>query len=68
MLNTVLGFLIAQGSDPVIIRIADPPEEPIGIADVLIRALGFVGLLAVLGVLTALVVGGFLFWRRSRAD
>ena len=68
MLKNLLALLIAQGSDPVIIRITDPPEEPIGIADVLIRALGFVGVLAVLGVLTALAVGGFLFWRRSRAD
>jgi hypothetical protein len=48
----VLPFLLAQGSDPVIVRIQDPPNEAAGIADVLIRAFGFVGVLAVLGVLT----------------
>ena len=65
---TAVFVLAAQNPDPVIIQIADPPSDSIGIADVLIRALGFVGLLAVLGVLTALALGGFLFWRRSRAD
>jgi hypothetical protein len=65
---TAVSFLAAQNSDPVIVKIADPPAESIGIADVLIRALGFVGLLAVVGVLSALAVGGFLYWRRSRAD
>lgn len=60
--------LTSQNSDPVIVRIQDPPSEIAGVADVLIRALGFVGFLAVLAVLTALMVGGFIFWRRSRAD
>jgi hypothetical protein len=52
-------------SPPIIARIVEE-GDPTGIADVLLGALGLTGGLALLAVLTGLVVGGLLYWLRSR--
>ena len=61
-------FAFGQQSDPVIVKLYETPHDPTGLADVLLRALGFSGLLMLLAIATAALVGGFLYWRRSRAD
>jgi hypothetical protein len=61
--------LIGQKSnEPVIVKIYETPYDPTGLADVLLRAIGFTGLLMVLAVLTAALFAGLLFWRRSRVN
>jgi hypothetical protein len=60
--------LSGQQSDPVIIKLYETPHDPTGLADVLLRALGFTGLLILFAIVTAAAVGGLLYWRRSRTD
>jgi hypothetical protein len=65
---TFSGPAYGQQSNPVIVRLYETPHDPTGLADVLLRALGFTGLLILLAIVTAAAVGGFLYWRRSRTE
>ena len=52
---------------PIIVKIVEPPGDPLGIGGVLIGALGLAGAVTVIAVLVGLVMGGVLFfirWRR----
>ena len=55
---------------PVIVRIYSPPTDSNGLQDlknVLLGSLGLTGTLLLVGLVLGLVVGGVLFWSRSRA-
>ena len=52
-------------TDGVIVRLIEPPDTRI--ADTLINALGLAGALLLGAVLFGLIVGGVVFWFRSRA-
>jgi hypothetical protein len=61
----VINLLAAmQSGDPVIVRIVQPKEP--GVAEVLIGALGITGVLVVGALVIGIVIGGALFWLRSR--
>jgi len=54
---------------PVIVRLYSPPTDSNGLQDlknVLLGSLGLTGALLLVGVILGAVVGGVLFWRRSR--
>ena len=54
---------------PVIVRIYSPPTDASGLQDlknVLLGSLGLTGTLLLVGLVLGLVVGGVLFWIRSR--
>ena len=53
--------------DPIIVKIIEPPSELAGLADVLIGSFGLVGALTILALMTGIVVGGIIFWWRSRS-
>ena len=55
-----------QQQSPVIVKIVEPKGDPTGLSDVLIGALGLSGVLFLIAVLAALVLGALLFWLRSR--
>jgi len=52
---------------PYFVKIVEPEGDPTGLADVLIGALGLTGVLVLLAVIAAVVLGGLLFWIRSRS-
>jgi hypothetical protein len=57
----------AQPSSPVIVKIIQPPHDPTGgLGDVLMGALGVSGVITVVAVLCGIVLGGLMFWIRSR--
>jgi hypothetical protein len=58
---------VGQPSDPVIVKLYETPHDPTGLADVLLRALGFTGILILVAVAIAAAFGGLLYWRRSRS-
>jgi hypothetical protein len=51
---------------PIIVKIIEPDNDPIGLADVVIGALGLSGALAVCAILLGVVLAGVLFLIRSR--
>jgi hypothetical protein len=54
--------------EPIIVRIIEPPDDPIGdIGNVLMSALGISGVITVAALLVGVLVGGLLFWMRSRS-
>jgi len=57
-----------QADEPVIVKIYETPYDPTGLADVLLAALGFTGVLIVLAVVAAAAFAGILYWVRSRAE
>jgi hypothetical protein len=61
-------FISAQPKDPppIIVKLIEPNNDPIGLADVVIGALGLSGALAVCAILLGVVVAGVLFLVRSR--
>ena len=63
-----LSTFIQAPEGPVIIKLYETPHDPTGLADVLLTALGFTGVLMVIAVLAAAAFAGVLYWRRSRAE
>ena len=58
----------AQPSGPIIVKIVEEPSSaPTGLADVLIKTLGLIGVLVVIAVLVGIVTAGLMFWLRSRS-
>lgn len=53
-------------SEPIIVRIIDPPSDIQGLGDVLLGALGITGAIVVAAVLFGLLTAGVMFWIRSR--
>jgi hypothetical protein len=54
--------------EPIIVRIIEPPDDPIGdIRNVLVSALGISGVITVAALLMGVIVGGLMFWLRSRS-
>ena len=51
---------------PIIVKIIEPDDDPIGLADVLLGALGLTGAIAVAALLLGVLLAGVLFWVRSR--
>ena len=51
---------------PIIVKLIEPNNDPIGLADVVIGALGLSGALAVCAILLGVVLAGVLFFVRSR--
>jgi hypothetical protein len=60
-------FVQTQPPTPIIVDIVETDTEISGLADVLIGALGFTGLLMLGAILAAGIFAGVLFWVRSRA-
>jgi hypothetical protein len=53
-----------QSFPPVIIELAEPVTEEISVSDVLVGALNFSGVIALVAVLLALLLAGALIWLR----
>jgi hypothetical protein len=53
-------------SPPIIVKLIEPNNDPIGLADVVIGALGLSGALAVCAILLGVLLAGVLFFVRSR--
>jgi len=56
-----------QQSNPVIVKIVEPPHDPTGISDVIIGAIGLTGFIVLLALLLGLMFGGILYWFRRRS-
>jgi hypothetical protein len=66
--GAVLRIQGPPSSDPIIVRIIDPPSDIAGLADVLVGALGLTGVISVAALLFGVVLAGCLLWLRSRSD
>jgi hypothetical protein len=55
---------VLQASPPIIVKLVEPHQT--NVADVLIGALGVTGVLVVIAGLAGIVVGGLMYWLRSR--
>ena len=51
---------------PIIVKLIEPNTDPLGLADVVIGALGLSGALALCAILLGVVLAGVLFLVRSR--
>jgi hypothetical protein len=51
---------------PIIVKIVQPDDDPIGLANVVIGALGLSGAMAVAAILLGVLLAGVLFFVRSR--
>ena len=51
---------------PIIVKLLEPTGDPLGIADLIISALGLTGALLLLAVLLGALMAGVLFLVRSR--
>jgi len=51
---------------PIIVKIVEPDNDPIGLANVVIGALGLSGALALCAILLGVLLAGLLFLVRSR--
>jgi len=58
-------MLAAAAQSPIIVRIVETPEP--GLGEIMVRALGLSGLLAVGAVLVGILVAAVMFWARSRS-
>ena len=56
--------IFLQQSSPIIFKIVEPKSD--SLYDVLYGALGLTGVLALASVVAAVLLGGVLFWLRSR--
>ena len=55
-----------QQSEPVIVKIIEPPKDPTGLADVLVGVLGLSTVLGIAAISIGIALGGLIFWVRSR--
>jgi hypothetical protein len=55
-----------QQSEPVIVKIIEPPKDPTGLADVLIGVLGLSTVLGLAAISIGVAIGALIFWLRSR--
>jgi len=54
-----------QPSSPIIVKLVDPPKDPIGLAGVLIGALGLTGVITLIAVLLGVLMAALMFWMRT---
>ncbi len=59
---------LTPGDKPIVVKLLEPPGDPTlnGLRDVLIGSIGLTGAILLIAVVSGLVVGGLLFWLRSR--
>jgi hypothetical protein len=61
-------LVVFQPDDPIVIKIIEPPENPMeGLRDVLLSALGITGVLLLGAVVLGLLLGSLMFWLRRRS-
>jgi hypothetical protein len=56
---------VVQTSNPIIVRIIPPKEE--NLYDVMTSALGVTGVMVLIALIAAVILGAALFWVRSRS-
>ena len=68
LLNSAQRLASAQKATPppIIVKLVEPNNDPIGLADVVIGALGLSGAMAVCAILLGVLLAGVLFFIRSR--
>ncbi len=55
-----------QSSQPIIVKLVEPPKDPTGLAGVLIGALGLTGAITLIAIVFGAVTAVIIFWVRSR--
>jgi hypothetical protein len=65
MTSSLHDFMTAQKS-PIIVRIIEPPHNEL--RDVLLGALGVTGAIVLVALVLGVLVGGLMFWMRSRSQ
>jgi len=60
--------VVFQPDDPIVIKIIEPPENPMeSLGDVLLSALGITGVLVLGAVVLGLLLGSLMVWLRRRS-
>jgi hypothetical protein len=65
-LELIAELLTLQSSQPIIVKLVEPPKDPIGLAGVLIGALGLTGAITLAAIVFGAVTAAIIFWVRSR--
>ena len=66
-LVSLLTSAAQQPGSPIIVKLIEPPHSELsGLADVLIGSIGLTGALTLMALVLGIVVGGILFFIRSR--
>jgi hypothetical protein len=61
-------LVVFQPDDPIVIKIIEPPENPMeSLGNVLLSALGITGVLVLGAVVLGLLLGSLMFWLRRRS-
>jgi hypothetical protein len=63
---TFLALARQEAESPMIVKIVEPAGDPLGLAEVLVGALGLSGALGLLSVVAGILVAGALFLLRRR--
>ena len=62
-------WIAQQAPEPFIVKLSSPPKDTTGIkafSDVLLASLGLTGFLAVFCLVVGGILGGVMFWMRSK--
>ncbi len=65
-MSGIFVLLLLLQPPPDIVKIVPPSEDPTGLADVLLAALGFTGVLILIAVALGVLTAGVLLLARSR--
>ena len=67
LFSTLLSAAQQQPASPIIVKLIEPPHSELsGLADVLIGSIGLTGALTLIALILGIVVGGVMFFIRSR--
>ena len=66
LLSLVAAVQQQPAPPPISVKIVEPDDDPIGLANVVIGALGLSGAMAVAAILLGVLLAGVLFFVRSR--
>jgi hypothetical protein len=66
LLLTFFALAWQQPESPIIVKIVEPPGDPLGLAEVLVGALGLSGALGLLALAAGILVAGVMFLLRRR--
>jgi ABC-type phosphate transport system permease subunit len=58
---------VIHQSNPIVVKIVEPPHDPTGISDAIIGAIGLTGFIVLIALLLGLIFGGLLFWFRRNS-
>jgi hypothetical protein len=57
-------MLLGPTSPPIVVRVVEQPTRPLGVADIIVQAIGLTGVLLIGAALLGVVLGAVFIWFR----